>query len=107
MITGEDVEAQSWQMALKPGDCYVNETPVAGIIHSDGSTEQFKNMPRLYCRIVREAIDVGPGFLLVMAYSEFEPGGERGISCIVDATRQITQEEFDRAVKELQNANAV
>jgi hypothetical protein len=102
MMTGEEVEALPWQMALKPGDCYVNESPIAGIITVDGATEQFKDLPKIYCQVLSEARDVGPGFLWVRAYSEFEPGGERGLNCIVDGTRPITREEFDQAVKELQ-----
>lgn len=103
MITGDEVEAQDWQLALKPGDCYVNEQPVAGIIHSDGHTEQFRNMPKIYCQVLSEARDVGPGFLWVRAYSQWDPSGEHGLNCIVDGTRLITREEFEQAVKELQN----
>jgi len=115
MLTLEDVEAQDWQLALKPGDCYVNESPVAGIIHNDGRREQLRNMPKIYCLVLSEAREVGPGFLWVRAFSAFEPGGERGLNCIVDATRPITREEFQQAthalarsasVKELQNGRA-
>jgi len=103
MLSGEDVEAQGWQMALKPGDCYVNEQPIAGIIHSDGRTEQFRNMPAFYCQVLSEARDISPGFLWVRAFSVFEPGGERGLNCIVDGTRPISKLEFDQAIKELQH----
>jgi len=103
MITLEWKEAEAWQTALKPGDCYVNESPIAGIITVDGATEQFKDLPKIYCQVLSEARDVGPGFLWVRAYSEFEPGGERGLNCIVDGTRLITREEFEKAVQELQH----
>jgi len=108
MITGAEVEAQPWQMALKPGDCYVNESPIAGIIDSDGRKELFSTprqaaaVPTIYCQVLSEARDVGPGFLWVKAYSEFEPRGERGLNCIVDGTRLISREEFEQAIQELQ-----
>jgi len=103
MITGEEVEAQAWQMALKPGDCYVNESPIAGIITIDGGAEQFTDLPKIYCQVLSEARDVGKGFLWVKAYSVFEPGGERGLNCIVDGTRLISREEFEKAIRELQH----
>ncbi len=103
MITGEDVEPQPWQMALEPGDCYVNESPIAGIVTIDGATKQFTDLPEIYCLVLSHARDVGPGFLWMRAFSVFEPGGERGLNCIVDGTRPISREEFDQAVKELQD----
>lgn len=85
MMTGDAVEALPWQLALKPGDCYVNEQPT-----------------HIFCQVLSEARDVGPGFVWVRAFSAFEPRGERGLNCIVDGTRLISREEFDQAVKELQ-----
>jgi hypothetical protein len=90
MITLELVEAQDWQMALKPGDCYVNELPI-------------ECLPKIYCQVLSEARDVGPGFFWVRAYSVLDPKGERGLNCIVDGTRPITRDEFDQAIKELQH----
>lgn len=82
-VTGEQVEAQPWQRALTPGDCYLLEV-------SDPAT-------KIYCQVLSRARDVGEGFLWVMAYSEQLPGGERGIHCIVDGTRPITLQEFEEA----------
>ena len=102
MITGNDVEAQPWQLALKPGDCYVNEQPIDVAVTIDGNMQEFTSLPKIYCQVLSEARDVGPGFFWVRAFSIFEPAGERGLNCIVDGTRPITRDEFDQAVKELQ-----
>ena len=99
MITGGWKEAADWQMALKPGDYFVNERPIAGIVTAR-ERELFEGLPTIYARIDKRASD--DGFFWCTAYSEWEPRGEKGVQCIVDATRQITKEEFDRAVQELQ-----
>lgn len=83
MTTGEQVEAQPWQRALLPGDCYV--------------FEWLEPMTHIYCQVLSRALEVGEGFLWVMAYSERLPGGERGVNCIVDGTRPISKEEFEQA----------
>jgi hypothetical protein len=82
-ITGEQVEAQPWQRALMPGDCYLLD-------YSNPATT-------IYCQVLSRAAEVGEGFLWVMAYSERLPGGERGVNCIVDGTRPITPQEFEQA----------
>ena len=56
-ITGEHVIPADWQLQLKPGDYFIVEQPIMGII------------------------------------------GEQGRQCIMDATRQITKEEFEQARK--------
>ena len=95
MLTGEEVEAQPWQMALKPGDCYVNELSAV--------SDQQSAVASIYCQVLSEARDVGTGFLWVRAYSVFEPDGERGLNCIVDGTRLISRDEFQQAIRELQS----
>lgn len=95
-VTLEWVEAHAWQMALQPGDCYVSE-PSAALRASD----QPSALPKIYCMVLSRALEVGDGFLWVMAYSEQLPDGERGLNCIVDGTRPITREEFEQAIKDL------
>ena len=91
-ITGEQVEAQPWQRALMPGDCYVVDWT-----NPATKTPALAPGARVYCQVLSRAREVGEGFLWVIAYSEQLPAGERGVNCIVDATRLITMEEFEQA----------
>lgn len=95
MLTGKWKEAEAWQEALKPGDYFVNEQPIAGIIPEQGQITMFNGLPTIYAKI--ERLLRTPGMLWCTAYSEWEPRGEQGTQCIVDATRQITKEEFEEA----------
>ena len=102
MLTKEERFSEPWQDELQPGDCFVNEQPVAGVIEADGTAKQFdtSKWPIIYCEIVKPAH--APGFFWVKAYSAWEPQGEMGVQCILDARRKITREEFTKAVEALQ-----
>lgn len=101
MLTGEWKESQPWQDKLQPGDFVVVEMPLSGMIDATGNTQLFdtSKWPKVYCRIDREAH--APGFVWVTAYSSGETRGEAGVQCILDFTRQITKEEFEKAVTEM------
>lgn len=90
-ITGKTVEAQPWQTQLKPGDYYLI---VAPIIYLNG--QNFTG-PTVYGQILpsHEEDLLPDGFHTVRAYSQWEPDGELGLFCVVDATRQLTEAEFD------------
>lgn len=87
ILTGQEVEATTWQMALKAGDYYCIEGEL---------------MPTVYGHIITNEAEEGeppyrPGFFLVRGYSEWCPQGELGMFCIVDATRPLSPEEFAQA----------
>jgi hypothetical protein len=95
-ITGERIEAAEWQIKLKPGDYFVNERPIAGVIDKSGTQLFDTSMwPTIYVHIDKPTRDAG--FFWCTAYSEWEPNGDKGVQCILDATRQITKEEFEAA----------
>jgi hypothetical protein len=77
MLTRDWVEASQWQADLKVGDYY--KTVHYGI----------------YGQILEATRD--SGFFIVKAYSVACPEGERGMFCVMDATNQITQDEFEQA----------
>jgi len=93
-ITGQTVQAQPWQTQLKPGDYYLIAAP---IIYLNGET--FTG-PTVYGQILPPAREeeeslLPAGFHTVRAYSQWSPDGELGLFCIVDATRQLTEAEFE------------
>lgn len=92
-ITNQTVEAQPWQTKLKPGDYYLIKAP---IIYLEGET--FTG-PTIYGQILpsHEETYLPAGFHTVRGYSQWAPEGELGLFCIVDASRQLTQDEFEQA----------
>ncbi|MCB0190597.1 MAG: hypothetical protein KDJ65_01490 [Anaerolineae bacterium] len=94
LITGQQVTAKDWQLALKPGDYYLIKSPYVG--------DQNYTGPTIYGEIITNTPEEGEppyeeGFFLVRGYSQWCPDGELGMFSIVDATRQITKEEFELA----------
>ena len=77
MLSKDWVEAADWQASLKVGDYY--KTAPYGI----------------YGQILEATRD--DGFFIVKAYSTLCPEGEKGLFCVMDATHQITQDEFEQA----------
>jgi hypothetical protein len=87
-LTGQTVNTEPWQDALKVGDFYVIEKPT---LWAGG--EFFPDLPPVYGQIISdEACE--PGFFWAEAYSQMCPEGETGEFCIVEASRQLTEAEF-------------
>jgi len=96
-ITGEHVIPADWQLQLKPGDYFIVEQPIMGIIGEQGAQQFDTSGIKIHVRIDKATRQ--PGFFLCTGFSTFCPGGEQGRQCIMDATRQITKEEFEQARK--------
>lgn len=93
-ITGQAVEPTDWQLQLKPGDYYLIDRPT--IMMGD----ETHTGPNCYGHIIGNTPDPDEpaypeGFFLVRAYSQWCPKGELGLFCIVEATRQLTEAEFE------------
>lgn len=107
MITGGRTTANDWQMALGPGDCFVIESPISGLVNikdgePDPSTAQVFDTTGLIVYVEIKSPASNPGFFWCKAYSQWEPRGDLEVHCIVDATRPITRDEFKAALKTIQ-----
>lgn len=93
-LTGEWKIPEKWQIDLEVGDYYVNERPICW------AGEYLTICPTIYGKL--ENKDETPGYFWATAYSAWCPFGEYGLVTIVEPTKKITQEEFEQAIKELQ-----
>jgi len=91
MLTGQTVETAPWQEALKVGDFYLIEKPSLW-----AGAAFFPDLPPVYGHILSDE-DCEPGFFWAEAFSQMCPEGEMGEFCIVEASQQLTQEEFQAA----------
>ena len=89
LITGERLEPQPWQEALAVGDYYLIETPLGQV------GDHTFTCPSVYGCILQPV--PGPGFFLVRAHSRWCAWGELGLFNICEATRQLTEAEFEAA----------
>jgi hypothetical protein len=96
MITGQTISPKPWQEHLRPGDYYMIENPIIGLVSPNRVDAQEVNDAPVY-GIIIGAEDCEPGYFWVRAYSILCPGGEEGVMCIVDPTRVISREEFETA----------
>ena len=87
-LTGQTVNPEPWQEALKVGDFYVIENPT---LWAGG--EFFPALPPVYGRILGDE-ECEPGFFWAEAFSQVCPEGEVGLFCIVEASRQLPEAEF-------------
>lgn len=100
-ITGELIKAAPWQLALKAGDYYCIDAPTVMMQNETGDFDHFP-APTVYGEIITSQAEEDeppyrPGRFLVRGFSQWSPEGELGEFCIVDATRQLTQAEFEEA----------
>ena len=79
-LTGAQVTPDDWQMKIKKGNYYEIVT---------------ENLPIIYGVILETARE--KGYFRVRAYSKWCPDGEEGILCVVEPTRILTRQEFERA----------
>jgi hypothetical protein len=96
IVTGEAITPLPWQEALKAGDCYIIEQPAFGML---GSPMTPLVGVQVYGQILEPTKK--PGFFIVQAYSAMCPEGEIGMLCIVEPSRVISEEEFQRQTAEL------
>ena len=95
LLTGQPVETEPWQDALKVRDFYAIENPT---LWAGG--EFIPTLPPVYGHILSNE-DCEPGFFWAEAYSQVCPEGEVGLFCIVEATRLLTEDEFHAALASL------
>ena len=79
-LTGVQVTPDEWQAKIKKGD------------HYEIVTECF---PTIYGEILEPFRE--KGYYRVHAYSEWCPDGQEGTLCIVEPTRILTRQEFEKA----------
>ena len=100
-VTGETVTAQDWQVQLQVGDYYAIEQPTAAA-GVPGDWEVFSDAPTVYGQIITNTAEEDepaykPGFFLVRGFSAWCPEGELGLFNICEATRQLTEAQFNAA----------
>lgn len=95
VTTGEMLVAEEWQMALGPGCFYVAQNPTLAF---DGVQPSLEGAPNCYGEIL-EATDE-PGVFTVRAFSKGCPQGEIGVFTVVEASRELTPDEFRNARKD-------
>lgn len=91
ILTGKTMTPEPWQLELKVGDFYINEKAVAAL-----GEDIFYSTPNIYGQIVSDE-DCRPGYFWVRGYSEWCPEGELGGFNICEATRKLTEDEFNQA----------
>lgn len=79
-LTGARVTPDDWQMKIKKGNYYEIVT---------------ENLPIIY-GVILEAVRE-KGYFRVRAYSAWCPYGQEGSLCVVEPTRILTRQEFERA----------
>lgn len=90
-ITRQMVNTALWQDTLKVGDFYLIENPTLW-----AGAEFFPALPPVYGKII-SAEGCEPGFFWAEAFSQMCPEGETGEFCIAEASRQLTEAEFQAA----------
>ena len=89
-FTGEWIEPEKWQLALKAGDYYAIYPARIAL------GKQYIPVPTIYgCIVENEGLE--PGYFHVQAYSQTIPEGNAEEFCICDATHLLTKEQFKQA----------
>lgn len=98
IFTGQWIEPEEWQANLRVGDYYRIDQPVAMLAPTGNPREIQRKfqVPTVYGRL-ESAEGCPPGYFYARGYSQWCPTGEIGLVCIVEPTRQLTQEEFEQA----------
>ncbi|GIK36603.1 MAG: hypothetical protein BroJett011_04360 [Chloroflexota bacterium] len=101
-LTGQTVTAQDWQLQLKPGDYYAIERPTAATVDAKGRVNYFDDVPTVYGQIITNIAEKDEpaykfGHFLVRGFSQWCPEGELGLFNICEATRQLTEAQFNAA----------
>ena len=81
-LTGARVAPYDWQMKIKKGDYYEIES--ASFAYPD-----------IY-GVILETMEK-KGYFRVQAYSAWCIGGQKGVLCVVEPTRLLTLQEFEKA----------
>lgn len=98
IFTGQWIEPEAWQADLQVGDHYYIEQPQAMLL-STNNPDEFQSKyqtPPVYGRI-ESAENCPTGYFYVEGFSQWCPEGEHGLMCIVEPSRKLTPEEFERA----------